>query len=284
MGTREESVAEVLVRKVGNGGSRREPDTLVVEEPMEIRLGYGPEGDRRALSLSITMRTPGDDFELAAGFLLTEGIVTGKGQIKTVERCGPAAPGRESGNIVRVEVTPEVPVDPGRLQRNFYATSSCGICGKASLDAVEIRGLREMDRSAPVVLKETIHDLPARMREGQAMFHETGGIHGAGLFLADGTLLEVREDVGRHNAVDKLIGGRLLAGSFPLHETIMAVSGRAGFEIVQKAVAAEIPVVVSVGAPSTLSVSLAERFGMTLIGFVRDNRYNIYTCEERIHG
>ncbi|MBD3867378.1 MAG: formate dehydrogenase accessory sulfurtransferase FdhD [Acidobacteria bacterium] len=284
MRTREDSVARVLVRKVGNGGGKREPDTLVVEEPMEIRLGYGPAEDRRALSLSITMRTPGDDFELAAGFLLTEGIVTGKGQITAVERCGPAAPGRETGNIVRVEVTPDVPVDPARLQRNFYATSSCGICGKASLDAVEIRGLREMDRSAPVVRKEMIHDLPSRMREGQMLFHQTGGIHGAGLFQADGTLLEVREDVGRHNAVDKLVGGRLLAGSFPLHDTIMTVSGRAGFEIVQKAVAAEIPVVVSVGAPSTLSVSLAERFGMTLIGFVRDNRYNIYTCEERIHG
>ena len=282
MRTREESVARVLVLKIGNGGGGREPDTLVVEEPMEIRLGYGPEADRRALSLSITMRTPGDDFELAAGFLLTEGIISGPGQIRAVERCGPAAPGRDTGNIVRVEVTPEVPVDPARLQRNFYATSSCGICGKASLDAVEIRGLREMDRSLPVIRKATIHDLPARMRAGQKLFHETGGIHGAGLFRPDGELLEVREDVGRHNAVDKLVGGRLLAGRFPLHDTIMTVSGRAGFEIVQKAVAAQIPVVVSVGAPSTLSVSLAERFGMTLIGFVRDNRYNIYTCEERI--
>ena len=282
MRTGEESVARVQVRKVGNGGGRWEPDTLVVEEPMEIRLGYGPDGDRRALSLSITMRTPGDDFELAAGFLLTEGIITGPGQITAVESCGPAAPGRKTGNIVRVEVTPEVPVDPARLQRNFYATSSCGICGKASLDAVEIRGLREMDRSAPVIRQELIHELPSRMREGQDLFNETGGIHGAGLFQADGTLLSIREDVGRHNAVDKLVGGRLLAGNFPLHETIMVVSGRAGFEIVQKAVAAAIPVVVSVGAPSTLSVRLADRFGMTLIGFVRNNRYNIYTCEERI--
>ena len=283
METRDESVARVQVHRIGNGGGR-EPDALVVEEPMEIRLGYGPEGDRSALSLSITMRTPGDDYELAAGFLLTEGIITGAGQISAVDRCGTAGPGRATGNIVRVEVTPDVPVDPGRLQRNFYATSSCGICGKASLDAVEIRGLREMDRSTPRIRKETIHELPSRMREGQALFHETGGIHAAGLFRPDGALLEVREDVGRHNAVDKLVGSRLLAGRFPLHDTVLVVSGRAGFEIVQKAVAAEIPVVVSVGAPSTLSVSLADRFGMTLIGFVRDRRYNIYTCEGRMDG
>ena len=249
---------------------------------MEIRLGYGQAVARASLSLSITMRTPGDDFELAAGFLLTEQIVRASREILSIESCGPVPAGRATGNIVRVELDPAVEVDPGRLQRNFYATSSCGICGKASLDAVELQGLANLDRTKPTVDAGILHDLPEKLRTGQPLFRETGGIHGAGLFTLEGSLLELREDVGRHNAVDKLIGARFLSGQCPIRDAILVVSGRAGFEITQKALAAEIPILVSVGAPSTLSVDLAVRFGMTLIGFARNNRFNIYATGERI--
>jgi FdhD protein len=282
MGSREESIVQVPIRKVGPGGERVVEDRVVVEEPMEIRLGYGATGARATLSLSITMRTPGDDFDLAAGFLLTEQIIRTSAEILSMEFCGPVPAGRTTGNIVRVELDSGVDVDPGRLQRNFYATSSCGICGKASLDAVELQGLTALDRSRPKVSAEVLHHLPEALRAGQPLFKATGGIHGAGLFSPDGTLLELREDVGRHNAVDKLVGARFLSGRFPVSDAILVVSGRAGFEITQKALAAEIPILVSVGAPSTLSVDLANRFGMTLIGFARANSFNIYAAPERI--
>jgi FdhD protein len=282
MGSWEESIVRVPIRKVGPDNDVEHEDRVIVEEPMEIRLGYGPADKRNTLSLSITMRTPGDDFELAAGFLLTEQIIRASREILSMEFCGPVPEGRTTGNIVRLELDSSVDVDPGRLQRNFYATSSCGICGKASLDAVELQGLTALDRSRPRVTAGVLHQLPEKLRAGQPLFKATGGIHGAGLFSPEGSLMELREDVGRHNAVDKLVGARFLADRFPIKDAILVVSGRAGFEITQKALAAEIPVLLSVGAPSTLSVDLATRFGMTLIGFARAGRFNIYATPERI--
>ncbi len=282
MGFRGESIAHVPVHKIGAGGGGMQEDRIIVEEPMEIRLGFGRSGSRSTLSLSITMRTPGDDYDLASGFLLTERIIGSLEDILSMERCGPVPPGREHANIVRVELDPEVKVDPGQLQRNFYAASSCGICGKASLDAVEVQGLDRLPEGGPRISSAILHDLPGTLRDGQPLFHATGGIHGAGLFDTGGALLEVREDVGRHNAVDKLIGARLRAGKFPIGDGILVVSGRAGFEITQKALSARIPVLISGGASSSLSVDLARRFGMTLVGFARDGRCNVYAGSERI--
>ncbi|ANM32389.1 formate dehydrogenase [Acidobacteria bacterium Mor1] len=267
---------------VSREGSRPGRDLLAVEEPMEIRLGFGAEGSRQARSLSITMRTPGNDFELAAGFLFTEQIVTDPAHVGEVAFCGPPAPGRETSNIVRVELGPEVEVDLGRLQRHFYTTSSCGICGKASLDAVAAQGLRELDRERPRLSGEVIHRLPDLLRGSQPVFERTGGLHAAAVARPDGTLVHVREDVGRHNAVDKLLGRFFLDGQTDLGDSILVVSGRASFELVQKALAAGLPAMVAVGAPSSLAVDLAERYGMTLIGFASADRFNVYTGHGRM--
>ena len=257
-------------------------DLLAVEEPMEIRVTFGPRRKRTARSLSITMRTPGNDFELAAGFLYTEGILKDRSQIEGLEFCGPAAPGQPTSNIVRVDLTEDVELDIGSLERNFYTTSSCGICGKTSLDAVQVKGLEPLEQTGPRFLREKIHALPEKLRAEQPVFERTGGLHAAGLVTPAGELLEIREDVGRHNAVDKLIGRRFLDGKTPLGELGMVVSGRASFEILQKALVAGIPMIVAVGAPSSLAVEMAERFRMTLIGFASSERFNVYTGVGRI--
>ncbi|HEX6160376.1 MAG TPA: formate dehydrogenase accessory sulfurtransferase FdhD [Thermoanaerobaculia bacterium] len=239
-------------------------DAVVVEEPLEIRVGERP--------VSVTMRTPGHDFELAAGFLFTESIVQRPEDIESIRHWG-------SANIVRVALKEGVQVDLQRLQRHFYSTSSCGVCGKTSIDAVRIE-------TAPVesdirVTREVIDRLPEQLRAAQATFDETGGIHAAGLFDSDGTLLRVREDLGRHNAVDKVIGSALLDG-MPLEQRILFVSSRTSFELVQKAAVAKIPLLAAVGAPSSLAVELARDMNMTLLGFVRDGRFNVYAGNERI--
>jgi FdhD protein len=282
--TKLHGTAHVSVRKVDSEGAAAAPDAIAVEEPMEIRLVWGPPGSRAARSLSVTMRTPGDDFELAAGFLFTEGIVAHRDQIERLEFCGPRAPGRETSNIVRVEVDPSVDFDFARVERHFFATSSCGICGKASIEALEVRGEPMPDPPAPRIAADGVHALPDRLREAQAVFDRTGGLHAAALFDADGTLIDVREDVGRHNAVDKLIGARLLAAEGPQRTRLVLVSGRASFELMQKALMAGIPMLVAVGAPSSLAVEVALRFNMTLIGFARDGRFNVYAGDERIVG
>jgi len=249
---------------------------------MEVRIDHGAEGSRSARSLSVTMRTPGHDFELAAGFLMTEGILTHREEIDRIEFCGPAAPGRDTSNIVKVVLAPSVRVDLGTLERNFYTTSSCGICGKASLDALHVQGLQRPAASHPRLARASIHELPDRLGAAQPLFHSTGGLHAAGLVEADGTVRDVREDVGRHNAVDKLLGRRFLDGATPLGDHPMVVSGRASFEIVQKALAAGVPMIVAVGAPSSLAVDLARRFGMTLVGFASRERFNVYCGHDRI--
>ncbi len=254
-------------------------DVVAVEEPLEIRVGF-VEGDVQGQrAVSITMRTPGDDFELAAGFLFTEGLLQSPDQVVGIRHCGR---GDAPTNTVRVDVRPGVSVELDRLQRNFYTTSSCGVCGKTSLEALAT-GARRLDfPGVPRVAAGIVGALPARLRERQQTFEATGGLHAAALFDPSGHLLELREDVGRHNAVDKLIGARFLAGALPARDALLFLSGRASFELLQKAVMARIPVICAVGAPSSLAVEAAEEFGVTLLGFVRDGRFNVYAGHERL--
>jgi FdhD protein len=255
-------------------GRRRTADQLATEEPMEIRVDAPGLEQRR---VAVTMRTPGHDFELAAGFLYTEGIVSAQADVSRVRYCD-VPRDEQQYNVVTVDL--RRPYDPELLQRNFYTTSSCGVCGKASLDSIAVRC--EPVTEGPQVAEAVIVSLPERLREAQRVFDRTGGLHAAGLFDASGTLLELREDVGRHNAVDKLVGHALLAGELPLSERMLMVSGRLSFEIVQKAAVAGIPIVCAVSAPSSLAVDTGRRFGMTLVGFLRGSRFNIYTNAERI--
>jgi FdhD protein len=266
-----------------------EDDTLALEEPLEIRITSGSGEERRQITLSITMRTPGSsesesDFELAAGFLWTEGILSAADQIERIRYSG--FPSLEGGhrNIVSVELVRGVSLEMPRLERHVYTSSSCGVCGKTSLEAVQTRSSFSLPEASSGAFWDpvTIHRLPETLREAQSVFDRTGGLHAAALFSPSGDLLLVREDVGRHNAVDKLIGAQLRAGSLPLTDRLLLVSGRASFELVQKAMMAGVPVLAAVGAPSSLAVDLAGDCGMTLLGFVRGERFNIYTGLERI--
>jgi FdhD protein len=263
----------VTIVDEGVAGSRRE--RLVTEEPMEIRVA-GP--GQEPVSIAVTMRTPGADMELAAGFLFTEGLVESADEIATMRYCGLEEPEEQRFNIVTVEL--RRPFDPGSLDRNFYATSSCGICGKASIDQIEVRS--EPVAPGPVVEPGLIERLPLTLREGQELFDATGGLHAAGLFEADGSLIALREDVGRHNAMDKLVGHELLDGRLPASGRIVLVSGRASFELVQKAAVAGIPIFCAVSAPSTLAVETARRLGVTLVAFLRGRRFNVYAHPERL--
>jgi FdhD protein len=258
-----------------NDGVRSErPDTLATEEPMEIRAG-GP--GQEAASVAVTMRTPGGDFELAVGFLFTEGLIA-PGDVRRVAYCDDLEDEEQRYNVVTV--TLERPFDHAALRRNFYATSSCGICGKAALDDVAVHC--EVVAAGPNVPAEVLVSLPDRLRTKQKVFDRTGGLHAAGLFTPEGELLSLREDVGRHNAVDKVIGEQVLDGKVPLADRILQVSGRLSFEIVQKAAVAGIPIVSAVSAPSSLAVSAGDRFGVTVVGFVRDGRCNVYTHADRV--
>jgi FdhD protein len=259
--------------------SAYEADTLAVEEPLEIRLGFSENGCQTHKAISITMRTPGNDFELAAGFLLTEGILHRTEQIAEIKHCGKFPNNR---NTVRIDLAEAVEIDLKRLERNFYTTSSCGVCGKSTLDALATGAKRIRDKGLPKVAAGTIHQLPEKLLKGQTVFDQTGGLHAAALFDTAGNLLDLREDVGRHNAVDKLIGNAFLGDRLPLSDKILFLSGRASFELLQKAVMAGIPIIAAVGAPSSLAVSAAEEFGVTLCGFVRDRRFNVYSGIERI--
>jgi FdhD protein len=262
------------VLAVRDGEARERPDHLATEEPMEIRAG-GP--GQEPLAVAVTMRTPGHDFELAAGFLLTEGVIRDREDVSTVAYCE-LPPEDQEYNVVTVRLAG--PLDPAALKRNTYVSSSCGLCGKASLDAVEVRC--EPLPTGPVVAASVISALPHALRASQKVFERTGGLHATGLFDERGDLLSVREDVGRHNAVDKVAGEALLAGRLPLHDRVLQVSGRLSFEIVQKAAVAGVPVVCAVSAPSSLAVSAGERLGVTVIGFVRDGGFNVYSHPERV--
>ena len=277
-----QSIIEVPVQKVNGVCATIEQDALAVEEPLEIRLGFAMDGRRTHKSISITMRTPGDDFELAAGFLFTEGIIQSHEQIERINHCGPAVGERRGRNVVRIELRSGVEIDFKRLERHFYTTSSCGVCGKTSIEALQTGACPVLLRDQPVFESRVIHALPEALREAQTVFNHTGGLHAAALFDTEGKIQDLREDVGRHNAVDKLVGAQLLKQRVPLHDRLMMVSGRASFELIQKALMAGIPLLAAVGAPSGLAVDLAANTGMTLLGFVRDCRFNIYTGASRI--
>lgn len=270
-----EAFAAVDTTRIRGESCRVQTDFLAVEEPLEIRLAFGPRGNRARRAVSITMRTPGHDIELAVGFLVTEGMIAAPEQVAGSSHCG-------AGNVACVKLQPGVEIDLSRLERHFYATSSCGVCGKASLDAVRVNPSVRCDPAEPVVDLSLIGSLPAKLRAAQEAFERTGGLHASGLFSVEGELVCLREDVGRHNALDKVIGHEFLARRTPLTQSILLVSGRASFELVQKAAVAGIPILAAIGAPSSLAVDLAREHGMTLLGFVREDRFNIYTGAERI--
>jgi FdhD protein len=267
------SVDLTQVTEWDDGKSHRKEDYLAAEEPLEIRVGDDP--------LSVTMRTPGHDIELSAGFLFTEGLVERRAQILLLEELKSADTDENRGNIVSAKLDAGADYDPEKMRRNFFAASSCGICGKASIDAIRARTL-----SAPHpgfrLDPEILLRLPETLRESQAVFGRTGGLHAAALFDANGGLLVLREDIGRHNAVDKVIGWALLDDRVPLSDSILLVSGRGGFEIVQKAIVAGLPAVASVSAPSSLAVRLAREMGQTLIGFLRGRRFVVYSGDSRL--
>jgi FdhD protein len=271
--------ARVLV--VEGGQRRLRSDQLAAEEPLEIRVSAG----QATATLAVTMRTPGADFELAAGFLAGEGVLTTPGDVARISYCAdPSVATEQRYNIVTVGLTRHELPDLPTLERHFLTSSACGVCGKASLEALEVRGCAALP-PGPVVDPAVLTALPDRLHQAQRLFASTGGLHAAGLFTGRGELLCAREDVGRHNAVDKVVGWALLEGRLPLSDSVLMVSGRSSYEILQKALVAGIRVVCAVSAPSSLAVALAQRFGMTLVGFLRGERFNVYTGEERIgHG
>lgn len=266
-------------------------EALAVEEPLEIRLRYGPADARATKSISVTMRTPGYDYELAAGFLMTEGVVRDVLDIQRIVYAAetteptatenPSEPYQPRRNIVLVELAPDVEVSLANLERNFYTTSSCGICGKASLLALRTV-CPPRTKNTFVIDAEVVYSLPAQLREAQSVFERTGGLHGAGLFDATGKLVAMREDVGRHNAVDKLLGAEFLADRTPLTDFLLLLSGRASFELLQKAAMGGISMVAAIGAPSSLAVTVAREFDIVLAGFLRDDHMNIYHGADHI--
>jgi FdhD protein len=276
------SLETTQIWKVNGAGGVRRRDAVAVEEPLEIRLSTNQGGKWIEKSISITMRTPGHDFELAAGFLFSEGIIRSSLDIQELSYCVGSDKAEQEYNIVNVRLKPGVSFDAKRLERHFYTTSSCGICGKASLESLSLQGCSALPAGNLQVNRRIISRLPEVLRAAQAVFERTGGLHAAGLFDRDGQLLGLREDVGRHNAVDKLIGEQLLAGRVPLKDQILLVSGRASFEILQKALMASIPIVAAVGAPSSLAVNVAREFNLTLVGFLRGASFNIYAGAQRI--
>jgi len=276
--SRRGSKTRVRVRVVEDGHVRTRSDVLATEEPMEIRLIAG--GQRQ--TVAVTMRTPGADFELAAGFLYGEGIVSSPEEIKKVSYCvDPDVDAEQQYNIVSAELRAGREYDLRPLERHFYTTSACGVCGKASLEQLELRGCPVIP-PGPEMAAEQIYALPERLREAQGLFEATGGLHAAALFDANGELVALREDVGRHNATDKLLGWAFLEGRSPLRDHAVMVSGRSSFEILQKCLTAGVPIVCAISAPSSLAVDVARRFNITLVGFLRGNRFNVYSAPERV--
>jgi FdhD protein len=278
---RRQSVRRFEVRRVGSVDAV-ETDVVATEEPLGIRLGYSrADGSRAEEEVSITMRTPGHDEDLAVGFLFTEGIIHERTDVQGVVARGQQAPNGLS-NVVRVELAAGVKVDFKRLERHFYTSSSCGICGKASIDSVAVQGRFDLQAAPFAITADLLGGLPAALKTEQAVFEQTGGLHASGLFDARGRISAVREDVGRHNALDKLIGRALLDARVPLTDRGIVVSGRASFELMQKAKVAGCAFVAAVGAPSSLAVELAREFGMTLVGFLNPGRFNIYNRPDRV--
>lgn len=265
----------VSIEKISAGTRSWQEDRVAVEEPLEIRIERtGDEGEGRPIS--VTMRTPGHDAELALGFLYGEGLIHDWRELSRVRHCG------ASGNVVRVELRAGAPLELARLERNFYTSSSCGVCGKASIEAVTSQVRIRRIEAAWSVDASLLHELPARLRAAQSAFAATGGLHAVGLFDRSGRLAALYEDVGRHNAFDKLVGARLAADALPLADFLVLLSGRASFELVQKAAAAGVPLLVAIGAPSSLAIELAREAGITLVAFLREGSFNVYTHGERV--
>lgn len=270
------------VRKVNGFIGSLSLDTLSIEEPLEIRIGYGPGKDRIEKNISVTMRTPGNDLELALGFLFTEGIISSYHDVASIDHVDMLCNSRKE-NIVHVELAENFAPQLMQSDRNFYTTSSCGVCGKGSIQSIRtVSPFSDWYKPELRLPTEALYGLPDKLRAAQSGFAATGGIHASGLFSLDGELLLLREDVGRHNALDKLIGNALACDMLPLEQHILLLSGRASFELIQKAAMAGISVVAAIGAPSTLAVELATEFDMTLLGFLREDRFNIYSSSERI--
>lgn len=280
MAQRPTSRTKTLVRVVEGFDERSRSDQLATEEPLEIRLEAGGQTQ----TVAVTMRTPGADFELAAGFLYGEGVLSHRDDVSRINYCmDPEIDAEQQYNIVTVRLAASGLPDLRSLERHFYTSSACGVCGKATLESLELRGCPVMP-AGPAVERRIIYSLPDKLRSAQGIFESTGGLHAAGLFSVDGEALCVREDVGRHNAVDKLVGWSLLRSELPLRDRVVMVSGRASFEILQKCLVAGAPVVCAVSAPSSLAVAVAREFGMTLVAFLRGERFNVYAGEERIAG
>jgi FdhD protein len=287
------SVLETSIEKIRDQASQHVSDSVAIEEPLEIQLGYGPVDSRQTKSIAVTMRTPGNDFELAAGFLMTEGVVRDANDIEEIAyatyrfsesgnlEINAARMAGSKRNTVRVELAAGIPVSVANLERNFYTTSSCGICGKASLLALQTVCPPRVKNNFRINAK-ILYSLPDSLREVQGAFDRTGGLHAAGLFDSAGHLLAAREDVGRHNAVDKLVGSEFLADRTPLRECLMLLSGRASFELLQKALMGGVPMVASLGAPSSLAVQVAKQFDIVLVGFLRRDQFNVYQGAEHI--
>ncbi len=275
------AVAATRLIRYENGEQTYKEDLLAVEEPLEIRLGFGSKENREQQKIAVTMRTPGNDFELALGFLFTEGIIKNKEAISSIQYCTELQTKENNFNVVRVELNDYIDFDLSKLQRNFYTTSSCGVCGKASIDAV----YQQCDNTTKpqfTLATSLLLSLPDALKNLQQVFAYTGGLHACALFNKTGELLISREDVGRHNALDKLIGACLGSNQNVFTESILLLSGRASFELIQKAAMAGIPVVASVGAPSSLALDLAKENDITLLGFLREQRFNVYCGEQRI--
>lgn len=255
-------------------------DSIAVEAPLEIRLGFGPEHEREQKSISVTMRTPGNDEELAIGFLFTEGIIDSASDLLSIKHCGDVKE-EEKNNIIRAELKPTIKIDWSKLDRHFYTTSSCGVCGKSSIDAVKSNCLTRISSTAKASAS-TILQLAEQLNNSQLVFNLTGGIHASALFSSQGKLVMIREDVGRHNALDKIIGASGIGKSLPLSKNILLLSGRISFELVQKSAVAGIPIIVAFGAPSSLAIELAEEMNISLVGFLKKDKFNIYSGKDRI--
>jgi FdhD protein len=279
---KESPIQKVPVAKINGNHRLATIDKLAIEEPLEIRLAFGAEPNRTVKNISVTMRTPGSDAELATGFLFTEGIVKDKNDLVSVEHCFIAC-AENKENVIQVELSETAIPGLKNTDRNFYTTSSCGVCGKGSINAIKsVSAFHPGQNNDFFIKREMMLELPDRLRLSQDVFDVTGGLHACALFNSSGELLLLREDVGRHNALDKLIGASLERDWLPLKNSMLLLSGRASFELVQKAAMAGIPIIAAVGAPSSLAVQLAGEFGITLVGFLRQQRFNIYTREERI--
>ncbi len=273
---------QLSVIEIRDGHRIERNDAVAIEEPMEIRVVFGPLESRTVRSVSVTMRTPGDDEELALGFLFAEGIIRSQNQIISVERKGIADSGKPTGNTIRIDLLPDHPFDFSSLQRSFFTHSSCGVCGKSSIETLAVKGIEPIPNTEFKLDSHLVGLLPNRLKSSQPTFAATGGIHAAGFADEFGDIVVVREDVGRHNAVDKLLGYSFLNPDLDLSKHALVVSGRASFELVQKAIVARIPAMIAVGAPSSLAVEMAHRYRLTLVGFASEKRFNIYTDENGV--